>query len=224
MIVSGCGRRDFLDVHAARGGCDDDDALGSTIHHEAEIDFAVDVRRFLDVEARNELAGRTRLMRHELAAEHELGRILDFLFVLADLDAAGLAAGARVDLRFHDDGAAEFAGAIGRLLRAVGEAAARDRHAELREKLLGLVLMNVHVLDSLGLFLYVSGLFYLLAARAASAALMAAAVTSRFFAIFSDAASIILPSSEAAPLPWASASFSATRMRSARSTSLAVGE
>ena len=53
---------------------------------------------------------------------------------------------------------------------------------------------------------------------------MAAAVASRFFAIFSDAASIILPSSEAAPLPCASASFSATRMRSARSTSFAVGE
>ncbi len=53
---------------------------------------------------------------------------------------------------------------------------------------------------------------------------MAAAVAMRFFAIFSEAASIILPSSEAAPLPWASASLSATMMRSARSTSLAVGE
>ena len=51
---------------------------------------------------------------------------------------------------------------------------------------------------------------------------MAAAVAMRFLAIFSEAASIILPSSEAAPLPCASASFSATMMRSARSTSLAV--
>ena len=50
---------------------------------------------------------------------------------------------------------------------------------------------------------------------------MAAAVAMRFFAIFSEAASIILPSSEAAPLPCASASLSATMMRSARSTSLA---
>ena len=41
-------------------------------------------------------------MRHEFAAEQELRRIRDFLFVLADLDAAGLAAGAGVDLRLHD--------------------------------------------------------------------------------------------------------------------------
>ena len=67
-----------------------------------------------------------------------------------------------------------------------------------------------------------SGLFLLLA-RAASAALIAAAVTTMFFAIRAEAASIILPSSDAAPLPCASASLSASRMRSARSTSSAGG-
>ena len=53
---------------------------------------------------------------------------------------------------------------------------------------------------------------------------MASAMTRTFFAIFSDAASIILPSREAAPLPSASASFRATMIRFAFSTSPAVGE
>ena len=92
-------------------------------------------------------------MRHEFAAKKELRRIRDFLFVLADLDAAGLAAGAGMDLRLHDDSAADLAGAVGRLLGTIGKAAARDRHAELRKKFLGLILMNVHVLDLLGISL-----------------------------------------------------------------------
>src|SRR5690606_6671852 len=107
--------------------------------------------------------------------------------------------------------------------RAVSKAATRDRHAELRKKLLGLVLMNVHVVGLLGIGLFVSCVLYLLFARASSPALMAAEVTSRLRAIFSDAASIILPSRDAAPLPWASASLRAARMRSARSISFAVG-
>ncbi len=49
--------RDFLDVHAAGGRRDDDDLLGGTVHDEGEIDLLVDVGRFLDVEARDELAG-----------------------------------------------------------------------------------------------------------------------------------------------------------------------
>jgi hypothetical protein len=53
---------------------------------------------------------------------------------------------------------------------------------------------------------------------------IASATTSTFLAIFSDAASIILPSSEAAPLPWASASFSAMMMRLAFSISAGSGE
>ncbi len=37
-----------------------DDALGGTVHDEGEVDLLVDVGRFLDVEARHELAGRGR--------------------------------------------------------------------------------------------------------------------------------------------------------------------
>ena len=143
--------RDFLDVHAAGSGGYDHDALGGTIKHESKVDFLVDVRAFFDVEARDELAGGARLVRDELAAEERFRRILDFLFVAAELDAAGLAARARMNLGLHDDdGGAEFAGAIRRLLGAVGETAARDRYAELGEKLFRLVLMNVHVWTSLG--------------------------------------------------------------------------
>ena len=151
----------------------------------------------------------------ELLAEQGFGGALDLGVVRADLDAAGLAAGAGVDLRLDDPlAAADLGGAIGGLLGAVGEAAARDRHAELREKLLGLILVNVHCLGPPWISSFASS-----GLAGSVEALMAAAVAMRFFAIFSEAASIILPSSEAAPLPWASASLSATRMRSARSTS-----
>ena len=108
----------------------------------------VDVGRFLDVEARHELAAGAGLVRDELLAEQASAARSISRVGRAHLDAAGLAAGAGVDLRLDDPlAAADLAGAIGGLLGAVGEAAARDRHAELREKLLGLILVNVHVLD-----------------------------------------------------------------------------
>ncbi len=75
----------------------------------------------------------------------------DLVVVLADLDAAGLTAGAGVDLGLDDPTrAADLAGAIDGLLGAIGQTTARDRHVELREKLLGLVLVNVHGVDLLG--------------------------------------------------------------------------
>ena len=78
-------------------------------------------------------------------AEQLVGGVLDLVLVAAELDAAGLAAAAGMDLRLDHPGlAADLARAVGRLLGAVGEAAARHRHAEARENLLGLIFVNIH--------------------------------------------------------------------------------
>src|SRR5690606_38316322 len=63
-----------------------------------------------------------------------------------DLDAAGLAAPAGVDLRLHyPDGAAKHLRGLHRLLDAEGGRAARHRHAEPAQQALGLVFVDVHV-------------------------------------------------------------------------------
>ena len=41
--------------------------------------------------------------------------------------------------------AAEFRGAVDGLIRRVGDRAALDRHAEARQQVFGLILVNVHV-------------------------------------------------------------------------------
>src|SRR6185312_7996806 len=82
--------------------------------------------------------------RHRLA-EHRGGRGLDVLGRLAELDAAGLAAAAGVDLRLDDPLlAAERPGGFGRLVRRRGDLAGRHRDAVLREQFLGLVFVKIH--------------------------------------------------------------------------------
>ncbi|KWT70947.1 hypothetical protein APY04_0609 [Hyphomicrobium sulfonivorans] len=52
-----------------------------------------------------------------------------------------------MDLRLHYPLAStDFSSAVGRLFRAIREAAPRDRHAELREKFLGLILVDIHLI------------------------------------------------------------------------------
>jgi hypothetical protein len=129
----------------AGGRGHNDDALGSAIHHVGEVELLIDLASFFDVEARDELARRSGLIGDELAPEKAVGRVPYLVVIAAYLDAAGLAAGARVDLGFYyPTVAADFARAIGRLLGAVGETAARYRHAKFREQLLGLVFVDVH--------------------------------------------------------------------------------
>jgi hypothetical protein len=140
--------RDLLDLHAACRRGDDDDALGAAVHDEREVELLGDVGRFLDVEARDKLAAGTGLVRHELLAEQVFRRALDLGVVRAHADAARLAARARMDLRLHDPlVAADLGGAIGRLLGAVGEAAAGDRNAVPMQQLLRLVFVDVHFLE-----------------------------------------------------------------------------
>src|SRR6185312_15008747 len=203
-----------LDFHAALRRRDDAHPLLAPVQHESQIDFALDGGRFLDVDAVHDLPGGAGLVRDEPPAQQLSGRQAHFMFAGAQLHAAGLAAGARMDLCLHDPpGAADLLGAKHGLFGRVGHAAARDRHAEVREQLLGLIFMDIHAI------LGESGA----PPRSGYRAPMASASSTMFAAMRADAASIMRPSSCAAPRPCDSASRSATWMRRARSTSAPEG-
>ena len=137
--------RHFLDVHAAFGGDDEGDARGFAVDQRRQIEFAVDGRAFLDVEPVDLLAVRAGLMGDQRQAEDARGFLLHVVDGFDHLDAAGLAAAAGVDLRLHHpDRAAEFLGALDRLIDGKGRHAARHRNAEFAQDRFGLILVNVH--------------------------------------------------------------------------------
>jgi hypothetical protein len=85
------------------------------------------------------------LVRHQPFAEQTLGGLAHLVLTGAELDAAGLAAGSRMDLRLYRPAvSADLGGTVDRLFRTVGHAAARDGNAEAGKELLGLVLVDVH--------------------------------------------------------------------------------
>jgi hypothetical protein len=135
----------FLDVHAAFARRDERDLLRRAVGHGRNVVFLVDVGTVLDVEATDLLAFGAGLVRLELHAQDLAGDALDVLDGLGDLDAAALAAAARVDLGLDDpDRAAELLGGLDRLLDRVGRNAARHGHAELGKNFLALVLVDLH--------------------------------------------------------------------------------
>jgi hypothetical protein len=65
-----------------------------------------------------------------------------------DLDAAGLAASAGLDLRLDDHGSAEFRGCRLCLFGRIRDDARKYRHSVLFEKVTGLVLKKIHAASS----------------------------------------------------------------------------
>ena len=75
--------------------------------------------------------------------EDRLGVLLGLVGRLGELDAAGLAAAAGLDLRLDDDDAELLGGGPG-LGRGVGDDAESDRDIVLGEELLRLILHQIH--------------------------------------------------------------------------------
>ena len=145
----GIGLDDLLDLHAAVLRGDDADALGFTVEHEAEVEFLLVGRGDFDIDALYRLAVRRVLDGDEPLAEEIMRRLAHFLIMRAKLDAARLAARAGMDLRLHGPArAAKFGCDINRLLGREGHGARRNGDAELRQQLLGLILMNIHYRQS----------------------------------------------------------------------------
>ncbi len=80
----------------------------------------------------------------DLEAEDPVRRTTRFLRRIGQLDAAGLAAAAGVDLGLDHDATAQTRRDILRLLRGRRHRPRRDRDAMLAEYLLGLILVDVH--------------------------------------------------------------------------------
>ena len=138
----GCDRLD-LDAAFARG--DEGDAPAFAVHHGAEIVLVGDVGAFLQVDAAHLAACGSRLVGDEHLAEHRARRRDRLVAARADLHAARLAAPAGVDLRLdHPDRAAELVDRSLDTLRREHGHAARHRHAERRQHLLGLIFVEVH--------------------------------------------------------------------------------
>ena len=141
------GLGDLLDLHAAALRGDDADALGLTVEHVAEIELAVERLGHLDIDALHRLAFGAGLDGDQPLAEQVRGRVAHLVIGLAELDAAGLAARAGMDLRLHRPvPAAELGRGIDRLVWAEGDGALGHRHAEAGQQFLGLILVNVHSL------------------------------------------------------------------------------
>jgi hypothetical protein len=136
---------ELFDVDATFGRRDDDRRLCGAIHDDREIHLAVDVAAGLDVEGLDDPALRTGLGRDDRLAEQALRDLLRLVGAAHELHAAGLAAASGVDLHLdhrerlvqRDERLADF---VDRLARD----ALADGHAELRQQLLGLILVDVH--------------------------------------------------------------------------------
>ena len=94
--------RDLLDLHPALGAGDDRDRLRLAIDHHPEVELARDLARLLDVHAAHDAALGPGLMGHQRLAEQLGGEVARLLGRSHQLDAAGLAAPAGMDLRLDD--------------------------------------------------------------------------------------------------------------------------
>src|SRR3546814_2460833 len=137
-------------LHAALGRGDDGNAARRTIDEEADVELARNGATLLDVDALDLLALRTGLLGNEDIAQHGTRMLLHLVLRLAEPHAAlpvGIvlettgAASAGMDLRLNDpDRSRQTVRDVERLVGRVSDTTARYRHAEIPEKILGLVL------------------------------------------------------------------------------------
>ena len=124
-IVVGFCRGDFLDVHAAFGGEQDQRLARGNVMQDGGIEFARNFGLLLDQHALDRIVA-------DAHAENLAGHLLRFVRSGGELDAAGLAALAGRHLRL-DDARPDIRGRHGRFGRADAERAARHRNAGRRQ-------------------------------------------------------------------------------------------
>ena len=119
--------------------------LRAAVHHHRQIHLAGDVAARLDVDRLHHAALGAGLVRHEGLAEQALRDLLRLVGRADQLDAARLAATTGVDLHLDD---AERNAQVREGLAHFGDGRAGDAladgDAELRQELLGLILVDVH--------------------------------------------------------------------------------
>ena len=142
---------DFLDVHAAVGGGHEQHALAGAIHQAAQIQLTRDGAHFFHQHGVDGQALRAGLVGGQARAQHPGRGFAHRLDAVHQLDAAGLAAPARMHLRLHHPALATK-GHRG----LAGFPLAESRHAPGYaqpiggEQTLCLIFVKIHVLISLG--------------------------------------------------------------------------
>ena len=141
--------RHFLDVHAAFAGGHHGDLLGATIGDDGDVVFLLDVGALFDIETANLLACGPGLVRDQLHAEHVAGELLHVLDGLGHLHTTALATAAGMNLCLdHPHGASQLLGGFHGFLHGECRNSPWDRHAELTQDFLALILMNLHAVLS----------------------------------------------------------------------------
>ena len=102
--------RHFLDFHAAGLAADYGNRCGGAVGDDGEIQLLLDVEAFLNQHLAHQFAFRACLFGDELHADNGIGNRFDIGPGLGQLDAAALAAAARMHLGFDDDRQPEFIG------------------------------------------------------------------------------------------------------------------
>ena len=120
--------------------------LVRAVDQHRQVQLLGDVGGFGDQHAVDRQRHAGGLVGLHLGAEHRLARSLAHVVEgLDQLDAAGLAAAAGMDLRLdHPEVAADGLGRLDRLVGRAGDAPGRHRDAVVGEQLLGLVFVEVH--------------------------------------------------------------------------------
>ena len=170
-LEAGCGvdrlRDDLLgrlvrhrfDVHAAFGRGDDGDPACGAVDEHRDIELALDVAAFLDIEALDRPADRSGLLGDQFVAKHGGGVGADLVDGLGEAHAP-LAAGivlepalaptTGMDLGLHDgDRLAQFAGNVHGLVLGIGDATLEEGDGVLGQQDFGLILVDVHGVLSL---------------------------------------------------------------------------
>ena len=134
---------DLLDVHAAHRREHRQQLLGGAVEDDRGVVLGVDLRGVLDpdlVDGEGPLAVRAA----DVHAEDRVGVLGRLFAVLRDLDAAGLAAAADLDLSLDDARVADLLGRLHGGLDGVGDSSFWDGNPMPGEQLLSLVFEEVH--------------------------------------------------------------------------------
>ena len=132
------GAGNLLDVDPAPGGQHQQVLLGGAVEGEAGVVLLGDVGGVLDPQPFDDVT-------FDVHAEDVAGMGSHLVGIVGELDAAGLAAPADLDLGLDDDGISGSLGLGYRLIDGEGDAARADRDAEAGEVLLALVFEEIHV-------------------------------------------------------------------------------
>ena len=141
--------RHRLDINSPLCRSDNAVAGAFAVESDGEVELFGDLDRFFDKDAADAQPLGAGLIRYQLAAKEFFSEVLRLLGVMHQLDAAGLAAPAGIDLRLDDTAPPHHLRRPLDLIGSETDPTARHRDLVTAEELLGLVFVNIHPLPPL---------------------------------------------------------------------------